>query len=338
MRANTMLLAVVLATAAARAHAEPWPHWGKLEESITSRMQAQVSARLARFPHPIRIGWSPRRMADFDFGAEVIAGALADLDGDGRDELLVLTTTEVVAISGLGANKVEVVARVALPGPENVPRPRDPLGEVDVVSTETGTELWVRSSTMARGVRFAATLPLQVIGTFDGMPACAPRVSALVPGRGLLVGKGTELPPLYHAARCTRTFYDEHGEPATGMAVVDTAETLTLTLAPCASWAGCDERQPAQAVSGVGFAFASADLDRDGRAEVVAAAAKPPGTGERLTIFESRADSLHVEDRFDFELGAVAVVIGQLDADEELEVVSLHRRFRTRPVEVWVWN
>lgn len=301
-------------------------------------MQAQVSARLARFPHPIRIGWTPRRVADFDFGAPVVAAALVDVTGDGRDELMVLTAGELIAIEGLGTGKAGVIARVALAGPDNVPRPRDAFGEISVVATEFGNELWVRSSSKARGERFAATLPLVATGSFEGMPACAPRLSPLVPGRGLLVGKDSGLPPLYHAARCTRPYYDENGEAAVGTASLDTAETLTLTLTPCASREGCKGAPRTQAVSGVGFAFASGDVDRDGRAEVVAAAAKPPSTGERLTVFESRADSLHVEDRFDFELGAVAVVIGQLDDDEELEVVSLHRAFRTFPVEIWLWN
>ncbi|MBT8491460.1 MAG: hypothetical protein KJO07_00255, partial [Deltaproteobacteria bacterium] len=154
---------------------------------------------------------------------------------------------------------------------------------------------------------------------------------------GLLVAQRPDLPAVLYAVRCGLGFYDPAGQRRAARAVLDADGTLTLAVLGCSDQS-CDKLQRAQAIADAGTAFATADIDRDGLPEVVAAGGGPPGSGERITIFESRPDRWRKQHHVDFKLGAGSVVIGQFDDDDELEILSLHRKLRTNPVELWLWN
>jgi hypothetical protein len=332
-----VLTAVVLATRPLTA--APWQGWERLENDLAGLLDEIAAERQARYPIDIDIRWQTRQIADFDFGAPVLAAQAVQLDGKGPEELVILTTTELIALSGIGSGRPDVVQRLALgSGLAAAERwPRDPRGEIAMAMTAQGTELRVRSSAMATGARIPVALPLKIVGTFGGYPACGESTLKAVPGRALLVGTSADLPAVLYAIRCGRDFFDRNGESQASRAVLDASGTLTLAVFGCQD-GDCRKVLRAQAIADAGTAFAVADIDRDGLPELVAAGGEAPGDTEKLTIYESRPDAWRTEHRVEVKLGAVAVVIGQFDSDQELEVLSLHREFRTNPVELWLWN
>lgn len=320
------------------AMAKPWPHWDSVISDAEKRLQAQVKERLSRLPHPIEIKWAPRRIADFDFGDPVLAAAPADVVPGGAEELVVVTAEEIIILGGIGRRRAEVLARATLPGADAKIRPRDPVGDVVMVRGSSGPELWVRSSARAKGTRYSVSLPLAPIGEISGFPVCPGKLAKLVAGKNQLSGAEQALPDLFYGARCARDFFDVTGHPAAGQAVLEPGHALTVKALSCTSpGSGCSA-SGAQQLEAVGSAYSLADLDRDGLLEVVAAAANAPGTSERVTVFELRGSRMEVGYHHDFKLGAASVVIGQFDDDTELEVLSVHRRFRRTPVELWLWN
>jgi len=330
------LLVVVFTLSSAVASAAPWRGWQELERDFEARVAAEVRLRLSRMPKPIEIRWRPKRIADFDFGNGVLAAAAHDLDRDGREELLILTSRELVAIQGVGSGSASVLARVDLDGGPAVPAVRDPLGAIAISEDEGAVSIWLRTSELARGQQLKGSLPLRVVARFEGVPLCPPKVAPMVPGRNLLVGRGHKLPPLFYALRCLRGYFDESGQSTTGYAVLDTSGQLSVMTKACSGPEQCGGEKRLE-VNDTGYAFAAADIDRDGKLEVVSAGTGAPGDRETVRVREVGAKTT-LEHKRSFRLGAVAIVIGQFDEDEELEVVSLHRRFRKTPVEVWLWN
>ena len=330
------LALVVLGTS--ESEAEPWPGWSALERDLSAAIDGHAQARQARYPRPIAIKFKPRRIADFNFDQPVLAAIAANVDGSGPDELVILTSTELIVLGGVGGGKLHVSKRVDLKkaaGGIAARRPRDPRGEI---SLDRGSNtLWVRSSELASGVKVALGGELAGGARFSGFPSCAPGTLPAVPGRSLMVGKQADLPALLYAARCGHPYYGDDGQDQIARAVLDSSGTLSVAVFGCQSLP-CKSILRVQAIADAGSAFALADIDRDGLPELVSAAGGAPNARERVSIFESRPDSWRSEARFDFSMGAVAIVVGQFDDDEELEVVSLHRKFRSLPVEVWRWN
>lgn len=342
------LTAMLVLAPAAPASAAHWEGFDGMVGELRSAMRESRDARVARLPDPVDIQWQRRRIADFDFRSPVLAAAFADLEPGGAEELVILTTDELVVLRGV-ATRPEVAARLALPeslGRSTAP-PRDPLGAIVVERPDPrhgGSVLRIRSSANRLGAELPARLPLAVAKTFEGIPLCGEQRLTIAPGRNLLAAPASGdpsvagLPPLFHAARCGRPFYGASGALRRARAVVDTAASLALEVYACGAEASaCDELLWASEAQ-AGTAFSVTDLDRDGYPELVAAGDTTPGSADRITIWEARPDGLREELAVDLKLGVAAVAIGQADGDPELEVVTLQRRFRSTSFEVWLWN
>src|SRR5262249_37797743 len=110
---------------------------------VGSKLDAELRAYLvAPAPTPVAPATTakPRKLAfrpvgSTDLGAPLLDRAAADLDGDGKAELVALTPDDVAVIV-LGPDGARMMARAALEGPPPVPRPRTPVGALVVADLE----------------------------------------------------------------------------------------------------------------------------------------------------------------------------------------------------------
>ncbi|MCG8425347.1 MAG: VCBS repeat-containing protein [Proteobacteria bacterium] len=126
-------------------------------------------------PQPIAVRWRARRISSIDLGAPLLALDSADIDGNGRAELLFLTSRDVFVIEHRGRRSLTVRSRASLPPPPATIGPRDSVGAM-VVSDFDGDgrlEIAAQSSQQVRGAVFAyrdgnlAELDLELAGETD---------------------------------------------------------------------------------------------------------------------------------------------------------------------------
>jgi hypothetical protein len=271
---------------------------------LDAELRAWLGGPTATAPILVARRWSFRQVGPpVDLGSPLLALAAADLDGDRRAELVALTADEVVVLR-LDGGAPAVLARAALAGPPPLPRPRIPLGTL-----VAGERILARSSEHAG----AAALvwkggALAPDGAAQGYPTCA-GPATLVPGLPLLAGVPS-LPERFLSAGC--------GGGLT--AAVDAGGTL---------------RAGASAVADVGAAFAIADLDGDGTAELVASAYRPPGTGDLLGV-RRLDDGRPLRPPATVRGGVAAIAAGDLDGDGAIDAIAATRAPGASEVELWL--
>jgi hypothetical protein len=310
--------------AVGRVTAPPANLWAEIAGSDATRLVASFVERI-RLDGELRayLGAPPasrpvraRRLAfrqlraALELGGPLLALDAADLDGDGRAELIALTADETVVVA-LRDDGPSIVSRAPLSGPAPVPRPRGPVGAL-VVGADG--QIHARSSEHA--------------GAF---PLCerADKIveASLVPGQHLFTRDGVDLgvpaaalPPRFLAARCAGPV----------LAIVDAAGTLHLARAgDKAAWGR---------IPGVGTAFALADLDGDGALEVVVAGFRPPGAGDTLTFYRIGLDGSARALRRPTTTpgGVVALAAGDFDGDGAIDVVGAVRTGDPTRSDLWL--
>jgi hypothetical protein len=254
-----------------------------------------------------------------DLGAPLLAAVAADLDGDGRAELIALTTDELIALH-VTAEGASVLARTRLEGAPSAPRPRFAIGTL-VALAEPGSPLQLRARSSEHGGGSFGWQTGTMVRTADasGFPTCA-GPATLLPGVALFAGAVPPFPERYLAAGCGGGL----------IAVLDPGGTLRLHRP--------GERAARSTLPGIGTAFLVDDLDGDGVAELVAAAYRAPATGDQLTVWRLGADGAVQRLRKPTALaaGVVALAAGDLDGDGALDVVAVARQPGATQVELWL--
>src|SRR5206468_7233117 len=97
-------------------------------QPVRARLDAAAASHVARLvpPVPIAVKWKPQKLGSLDLGAPVVAVAAADLDGDGKAEVYLVTAREVIAVGFAG--RLHKLGHVAFGGDPAVPAPRDVVG------------------------------------------------------------------------------------------------------------------------------------------------------------------------------------------------------------------
>ena len=140
---------LVVAGAATSARADDSDYLGRLATAVRARLAEATAAHAPKVapPVPFKPKWKASRIGWLDVGGPIVAAVAADLDGDGKAELYLVTPKEVVAVSLAG--KVKELGRVAFHGDLAVPQPRDVVGNAVI----DGGVLIAAVSTYAKDMR-----------------------------------------------------------------------------------------------------------------------------------------------------------------------------------------
>lgn len=310
-------------------------------------LDAVIAERVPRPPVPVPVNWRDRRVASMDLGAPLLAVGVADIDRDGRAELVALTSREVVALNVLGKAVVEK-ARGPLGGEPAALRPRDPIGVLEIERRLEGdVYLHARSSEQAEAVSFAWRRGQMVeVERGSGFPLCR-GVAELVPGRNYFAAAAVRtagdpllsaLPAEFFSVLCRDGMVDARGGPIAVAAVVDVDRVLHVRCRAAAGGECAAATVKGRDYDGVGVVADIADIDNDGVPEVLTTRGGAPGDRDRVSIYSVKAGKVDKVYSKDFHAGVVGLGAGDIDGDGDREVVVAVRFAGSHHVSFWTLN
>jgi len=315
----------------------PVPRVARADDDYLARLAAAVRVQLddaaaahrVKLVPPVRVNlrWSPQKLGSVDLGAPIVAIAAADLDGDGRAEIYLVTPREVVAVSVAG-KAVRELGRVAFTGEPAVPASRDVVG----VAVVDG------NAVVAAVSAWATELRVEWRGkTLTGKPGaagfrvCGDRLQ-LSPGRNHF----REGDDALFGARCSVDLTDAAGYPLRVRGELSAAGTLDITVARCdADGAGC-RPAGAYAIKDVGYAFEIADVERDGTPDAIVSSASAPGDGDAIRVIPLSGSTLGKPAAAKTFIGGVAgIAVADGDGDGVADVLAVVRLAGATRADLW---
>jgi hypothetical protein len=319
--------AIVLVAYTAAAAPEQDDYYARLASAVRARLDALVAARAPKLvpPVPITPAWKVVKLGSFELGAPLVALTAAELDGDRRSgELYAVTPREVIAI-GFKNGKLVELGRVAFAGERATPEPRDVVGTAVV----DGNEVVVAASPWAKGMRVkwaGKSLVMQPDG--PGFLVCPNVRVQLQPGRNHF-NNGT------FDTRCRTDLVDKDGYPMHVRADLATSGKLAVVVERCRAGAACEVTGKFE-LARIGTAFAIADVDRDGTAEIIVSEASAPGDPDSAKVISLGGDERKPMFKKTFAGGVAGlVVVDGDDADDVAEVVAAVRFPGATRVDLW---
>ncbi|MBI4511193.1 MAG: VCBS repeat-containing protein [Deltaproteobacteria bacterium] len=294
------------------------------------------------------------RRVPFVLPGPLLALATGDLDRDGRDELVALTTDHVVVLGLVDGALVEK-ASTPLVARAPVPKPRVPVGSLLVEDLEGDGVLDVlaRSSEHAPGARFAwkdgTLVPTASIQNFPWLAvrdsASAMHVGVAIAGHGahdfpsdgfFFIPELREQENMLSQALPKRILWakaatlSSAGGPSPHVAVLSQAG-LDLFREPNAT-------KPLVRIRGVGASFEIADLEGDGTLEIATSSYRAPGGGDQLVVRRLLADgrATVVFRSADLDKGIAAITAGDLDGDGKRGFLVAIRSPGEHKGELWL--
>lgn len=334
-RATAPLLAALLVLpAVASAEAPPPPSSDSLFRDLVRDVRARIDAAIVARPptlvppKKVNVRWKLAKLGSLDLGAPLVTLTGADLDGDGKGELYAVTTREVIAI-GLRGKRLEQLGRVALSGEPALPMPRDVVGSAtfDLGVLAVSVSSWANSTRVTWNGKTLAATPGDA-----GFLLCPGEVAHLVPGRNYFGDANTG----YYGARCRSGLVEPDGHPIRVRAQLSLAGKLEINIERCAATnLGCQPAGRHDYASGA--AFEIADVDRDGRPELIASGAAAPGDPDLLKVVTLGDDEKkHAKLRKSFTAGGVAgIAVVDLDGNGVADVLAVVRIVGATRVDVW---
>ena len=335
----TILLALLCATANAGVLHD-------IANDIAAKLAALRASHGPKPPVPVAVKWHPVKLTpSFELGAPIVALAAGDLDGDGKPELYAVTTREVIAFA-VTDHHVKELARVPFAGDVAVPAPRDPVGAAVI----EGRTLVASSSAFVHGLR-VSWRGRQLAGDMGapGIELCAGEHVPLAAGRDYFGDdKAGEGPPRstaeggakvndkagYYGVRCA-DLADPAGHVLRVRATLGLTGKLDVAVARCEGDA-C-QRTSDVAIAKAGTAFELADLDRDGRPEVIFASANAPGEPDDVRVVTVGEDDHKTKLKKTFSAGGVAALaVG--DFDGAPAIIAAVRLVGSTRVDLWRMN
>jgi hypothetical protein len=326
-------LAVLLWCAAgAPAHADPGAARGegylaRLAAAVRSRLAEAAAAHVAPLVPPVRVAptWKPQKLGSLDLGAPIAAVAAAELDGDGKAELYLVTARDVIAV-GIAGRAAEL-GRVAFTGEPAVPASRDVVGTAVVEGNAViaAVSAWDRELRVEwRGKTLSATQGA------SGFRVCGERVLR-APGRNHFREGNAAL----FGARCRGDLTDAAGHPLYVRGELSASGTLDIAVARCA--AGGVDCRPAGSYryKDVGVAFEIGDVDRDGTPDVIVSSASAPGDPDAVRVFPLGAPANRPTFKKPFNAGVAGLVVADGDGDGVAEVLAVVRLAGATRVDIW---
>lgn len=311
---------------------------GQLWTSIDAQLDRAIAENRRKPPQPVKVAWKKQRLGTVDLGAPVLDVAARDLDGDGKDELIAITTTHVAVLRKAGHRRVKEVARVALPERPASIRSRAPVG---VLSIAAGGKIRARASDQSEGVviSFDGT-SLAVIDKLAGWPLCEDGTAELRAGHAVFGEDSVawtvddshrSIDVDFLSTSCGSGLVDPAGHALEMFGFVDVDDKLVVRCHSDTGTCGA----PETIYDDVGYAFDIADIDNDGQPEVITTSNNPyAGLVDRVTILNGTDKKFTRK----FGGGVVAVTAGDVDADGVREVVAVVRLAGATRVNLWTLN
>jgi len=315
VRWAAVLGAVVCMVGSARA--EGGDYFARLEAAVRTGLDEAALAHAPKLvpPVPIKVTWKAVRLGSVDLGAPLVALTAADLDGDGKGELYAVTPREVVAI-GVD-HRVKELGRVPFGGEPAMPVPRDVIGTAIV----EGGEVLAAVSAWAKELRVSWKGKVLVAQPgAPGFAVCPGERLAIAPGRNYFGDAGA---PIF-GVRCRTDLVDPAGHPLELRATL-TGTKLQIVVTPGATYELAD----------YGVAFALADVDRDGKPEVIVSGAGAPGDPDAIKVMTLGGDDKKGVFRRQFTGGVAGITVIDGDGDGVAEVIAAVRLVGATRVDLW---
>jgi hypothetical protein len=321
------VVAVVLWGTQARAQGHAEGFLAHLARAVRSRLDDAAAAHVVKLvpPVPVALKWKLQKLGSLDLGAPLVAITAADLDGDGKAELYLVTAREVIAVGVAG--KLRELGRVAFAGEPAVPASRDVVGTavVDGNTVIAGVSAWAKDLRVEwRGKALSAKHGA------GGFLVCGDRLQ-LATGRNHF----REGAAAMFGARCRTDLTDAAGAPLRIRGELSAAGVLDVGVERCAaSGADCKLAATYQ-YKDVGVAFDIADVDRDGTPEVIISSASAPGDADAVRVIALGSPGNKVTFKKTFNGGVAGVTAADGDGDGVPEVIAVVRLAGATRVDVW---
>jgi hypothetical protein len=335
-RAGFVVAGVAMVVAVRAARAEDG-YLARLATAVRAELDEAARSHGAKLvpPVPVALKWLPQKLGSLDLGAPIVAIAAADLDGDGKAEVYLVTSREVIAL-GIAGKAVRELGRVPFTGDPAVPASRDVVGTAVV----DGSALIAAASSWAKELRVEwRGRALTGKHGAAGFRVCGDRMQ-LSPGRNHF----REGQAAVFGARCRDDLVDAGGHPLHVRGELSTAGVLEVELSRCAADGTACQPAGSYVLKDVGFAFEIADVDRDGTPEVIASSASAPGDADTVRVFaiaahpgshgKPRAVGAPVFKRL-FNGGVAGVAVADGDGDGVAEVLCVVRLAGATRVDLW---
>lgn len=326
VRAALALTALgVLVSSSARAGSAD-DFFARLAAAARQSVDEVIAARAPKLvpPVPVTLTWKPVRLGSFDPGVPLVALIAADLDHDGKAELYAVTTREVIVL-GVANKKVTELGRVAFVGDPAMPASRDPVGTAvvdkgEVVASSSAWDSDLRVSWQGKTLVAKAGQP--------GALVCPGERLMRVPGKNHF---GDPNAPVY-GVQCSE-LVDPIGAPLRLRAVL-VGMRLEITVERCGTTGGCLPVAKHD-LKDYGSVFAVADVDRDGKPDVIVTGAGAPGDPDAIKVMTLGGDTKKGLFRRTFQSGVVGIGVGDSDGDGTVEVIVAVRLAGTTLLDLW---
>ncbi|HEX7840521.1 MAG TPA: hypothetical protein VF469_23745 [Kofleriaceae bacterium] len=331
------LVAIMLWCAAVRPARADDGYLARLAAAVRARLDEAAAAHVVRLvpPVPVKVTWSPQRRGSIDVGAPVVAVAAADLDGDGKAELYLVTPREVIAVAI--TDPIRTLGRFPFGGEPAVPAPRDAVGAavVEGGAVIAAVSAWAAELRIEwrQGKLTASSGPRSGPTSVTDFPVCGERWQ-LVPGRNYFHRAGSTV----FGARCRGDLTDAGGAPLRVRGELATSGALEVAVDRCAAGGADCQRAGAYQVRGVGVAFEIADVDRDGTPELIASSAVAPGDADVVRVIPLGSPGNKPRFKKSFIGGVAGLAVADTDGDGVPEVLALVRLAGATRVDVWRLN
>lgn len=329
VRAVVALGVIGLAAAPARANDTADDYFTRLQAAVQQSLDQVLAARPPVLvpPVPVKLAWKAVRLGSLDLNAPLVAFGAADLDRDGKAELYAVTTRDVVAISVAG-KKVSELGRVAFAGSPAVPASRDPVGTIafDARGLVASSSAWDQELRVEwQGGKLAGH---SAVGT--GAAVCPGERLLRVPGRNHF---GDVAQPIY-AVRCA-DLVDPMGAPIRVRAAL-VGSKLEVNVERCGHGTNGKCLPVARYdLKDYGSAFEVADVDRDGKPEIIVSGAGAPGDPDAVKVITLGGDEKKGLYRKTFNGGVAGIAVGDGDGDGVPEVIAAVRLAGATRVDLW---